>query len=122
MADQRLADPGERGRTIVADRVVERIACFAAAEVDGVRSVGSSLESLVGRRYPKADADIAGNRARVVVSIAVTWPTPLARTSAAVRDQVLQRLRDYSGLEIDAVDVTAAKVLSDADENRGRVA
>ena len=110
MAD--LADPGHRGRLVVADRVVEKVASIAAAEVDGVVASGSGLGGLLGHRYPRADATIAGERARVHVEVAVSWPMPLAQVAAAVRQQVRRRLDELVGLAVDAVDVTAATLVT----------
>ena len=72
-----LAEPAERGRTIISDAAVEHIAVHAAGEVMGVVQTGSALDQVIGRRYPKADAQVAGTRARVHIEIAVgptRWP------------------------------------------------
>jgi uncharacterized alkaline shock family protein YloU len=121
VTDEPQADPGQRGRTDVAASVLERIACHAAAEIDGVTSVGSGLGKVVGRQYPRANAEIAGSRARVTVEIAIEWPHPLATVSAQVRDTLTTRLHELSGLEIDAVDVTVAKVALAGQEQGRRV-
>lgn len=110
MAD--LADPGHRGRLVIADRVVEKVASIAAAEVEGVVASGSGLGGLFGHRYPRADATVAGERARVHVEVAVSWPMPLAQVAAAVRQQVGRRLDELVGLAVDAVDVTAATLVT----------
>lgn len=113
-----LAEPGERGRLDIAERVVERVAHIAACEVKGVRSVGSSLEGVVGRQYPNVKAQMAGGHARVDVDIAVTWPIPLARTAAEVREHVSERLTSLLGVKVDAVDVTIATVSPAGTEHR----
>ncbi|MEW1952772.1 Asp23/Gls24 family envelope stress response protein [Terrabacter sp. NPDC080008] len=105
-----LPDPAQRGRLDIAERVVERVAGIAACEVAGVRSVGSTLEGVVGRQYPKVRAEVAGGHARLSLDIAVSWPVPLARTAAEVREHVGDRLAALLGLKVDAVDVTVATV------------
>lgn len=102
--------PEDRGRLEIAEQVVERVAAIAACEVPGVRRVGSGLESVVGRRYPKVRAQVAGGHVRVRVDVAVGWPAPLARTAAAVRTRVRERLSALVGLTVDVVDVTVATV------------
>ena len=114
-------DPAERGRLDVAERVIERIATIAAREVRGVRSVGSGLDGMVGRQYPNANAEVAGGHARVRVDIAVTWPSPLGRTAAAVRDRVRERVESLVGMTVDVVDVTVATVTQPAPPNDRRV-
>jgi uncharacterized alkaline shock family protein YloU len=116
-----LPDPAERGRLDVADRVVERVAGIAACEVSGVRSVGSGLEGVVGRQYPKVRAQVAGGHARVQLDIAVDWPVPLASTAAQVRDHVRDRLTTLVGLAVDAVDVTVATIAPAAASEHRRV-
>lgn len=117
----RLPEPGDRGRLDVADRVVERVAIIAAGEVAGVRNVGSGLEGIVGRQYPKATAQVAGGRARVRLDIAVAWPMPLGRTAGAVREHVREQLESLVGLTVDAVDVTVASVVADGPREQRRV-
>jgi len=114
-----VTDPGprapldreERGRLDVAERVVERIATIAAGEVAGVIGTGSAFEGVLGRRYPKAAAKVAGQHATVSLDLAVTWPMPLATTAATVRDRVRSKLHELVSLEVDSVDVTVAKVV-----------
>ena len=104
------SEPGGRGQLHIADQVVERVATIAAGEVPGVRTTGSGLEGVVGRQYPKAKAEVAGGHARVRLDIAVTWPAPLGRTAASVRQHVREQLESLVGLSVDGVDVTVATV------------
>lgn len=116
-----LADAGDRGRLDIAERVVERVATIAASEVDGVRRVGSGIEGVVGRQFPKASAEVGGGHARVALDIAVVWPAPLARTAGTVRERVRERLQSLVGLTVDAVDVTVATVVPDTPRDERRV-
>ena len=104
-------DPAQRGRLVIADRVVERIATAAAGEVEGVANQGFGLGQVLGHGYPMANATVAGDRARVHVQIAVLWPYPLGQVCGQVRDEVSDRVTELIGLRVDAVDVTAAKVV-----------
>lgn len=114
-------DPGQRGRLAIAARVVERIATTEATSVRGVATTGSTLAQVVGRQYPKASAEVAGGRARVDVDVAIVWPSSLAEVTAAVRTVVNSRVRDLAGLEVDAVNVTAAKIVQAEPEPPRRV-
>ncbi len=116
-----LAEPDQRGRTTIEDAVLERIATHAALEVDGVTATGSDLQRLIGRRLPKADAHVAGTRARVQLEIAAAWPHPVATVAAAVRDQVTTRLVELTGLDIDAVDVEITRIIHTTEPERRRV-
>jgi len=76
-----------------------------------VAKAGSGLDQVLGRRYPKANATVAGDRARIHVEIAITWPHPLGQVCGQVRDGVRDRVTELIGVQVDAVDVTAAKVV-----------
>lgn len=114
-------DPGQRGNLVIADSVVERIAAIAAGEVEGVVKAGSGLDQVMGHRYPKVSATIAGRRARIKVEIAVAWPHPLGKVSGRVREVVRDRVTDLAGVQVDAVDVHAATVVHAPEPERRRV-
>lgn len=115
------SDPAQRGRLVIADGVVERIATIAAGEVEGVVRAGSGLGQVLGHRYPKANATVAGNSARIEVEIAIAWPHPLGQVCRRVRDEVRDRVTELVGLKVDAVDVTAAKVMHAPEPEQRRV-
>ena len=114
-------DQGQRGSLVIADSVLERIAAIAAGEVEGVVKVGSSVDQVLGHRYPKVSATIAGNRARIHVEIAVAWPYSLGQVSGQVRVEVRDRITELTGEKVDAVDVFVAKVVHAPEPARRRV-
>jgi uncharacterized alkaline shock family protein YloU len=114
-------DPAQRGGLVIANRVVERIATLAAGEVEGVAKAGSGLDQVLGHRYPKANATVAGDRARIHVEIAITWPHPLGQVCGRVRDEVRNRVTEVIGVRVDAVDVTAANVVHASQPEQRRV-
>ncbi|MBT9257747.1 Asp23/Gls24 family envelope stress response protein [Phycicoccus sp. KQZ13P-1] len=121
MAEVLLAEPDQRGRTIIEDAVLEHIAAHAALEVTGVTVTGSELAKFIGRRLPKADAHVAGTRARVQVEVAVAWPQPIPTVASAVREHVTARLVELTGLSIDAVDVEVTRVVHNPAPQERRV-
>ena len=116
-SSDRLSDQdeaGSRGTLVIKDRVVERIAEAAAAQVPGVAPAAASTSTVgaaLGRAYPRVDCDVAGGRVRAHVEIVGLWPTSAARLGADVRDAVTDQLRRLAGLRVDAVDVSIAKVV-----------
>ncbi|MBC3760106.1 Asp23/Gls24 family envelope stress response protein [Quadrisphaera sp. RL12-1S] len=130
---EQLAEPGQRGSLQVSERVVVAIARAAAMEVTGVATptqnksaskaaggvsgitsqIGDQLTSAVGRTLPRASAQVAGDRARLSVEIALLWPHSAATVAAAVREHVAARLREYAATTTDTVAVTISTVVRD---------
>ncbi|WP_445257765.1 Asp23/Gls24 family envelope stress response protein [Nocardioides aurantiacus] len=106
-----LPPPEERGRTVIADRVVERIASAAAAEVEATIDSRGGFGRLVRGRLPSAQAVVAGRTSRISVEVGAVWPTPLPVLGARVRDHVGERVHTLTGVEVTAVDVTVADVV-----------
>lgn len=101
-----------RGRTTIADRVIERLARRVALDVPGVvrHSSGPPLGGL-GQELPEASAETAGERIRLRLRVAVRWETPAHEVAAAVREQVRRRLGAITGKSIDRVDVVVGALL-----------
>lgn len=112
-----LAPPAERGRTIIADRVVDRVAVAATSEVDQVLAPRGGWTRLVGRSLPSAHAVVAGKICKIEVDVAVPWSAPLPRVAAQVRDHVADRVHALTGLAVSRVDVTVADVVHSASDS-----
>lgn len=104
MADLRPA--GERGRLVIADAALEHTAGIAALRAHGVVRRGGSMEKLTGRSKPGVELRRSGDRLRVLVSVGLSWPEPVADTARAVRDDVAATMARVSGMTVEAVDVT----------------
>lgn len=125
-------DPGTRGRLVVSERAVARIA-EAAALVPGTRRTGAAhpktaaatvsgvVDGVLGRSYPDVDATVAGRRARVRVEVAAVWPHPAPQVAARVRDAVGEALNRLAGMTVDDVSVVVATYLTDRPDTARRV-
>ncbi|NIJ10651.1 putative alkaline shock family protein YloU [Saccharomonospora amisosensis] len=122
--DSDLAEErGTRGRTTIADRVVERLAVHAAREVEGV---GGSARRLLGvrvtgeapRRSVQASAHVSGGSASLRVQLSVRYPTSVARTVERARDHIMRRVTELTGLEVSRVDVTVTALHGDTEPRR----
>lgn len=108
--DVGLADPADRGRLTIADRVVERIAAAAAAEVDAAtgaarRVLGVAVSSA---DRPRVAARVHGQEATVEIDMSVSWPAPVRQVARRVREHVGERLVTLVGLRSARVDVHVA--------------
>jgi uncharacterized alkaline shock family protein YloU len=120
--------PGERGALLIADRVLERIAVAAAGEVEGV--LPAPAKGLQRVLHPSrrigADADQDDASARqggvaLTLTLAVRYPLPIARTTAAVRDHVKARLRDLAGRDVTEMTIQVTHLTHPDHESSRRV-
>ncbi|SDN79542.1 Uncharacterized conserved protein YloU, alkaline shock protein (Asp23) family [Klenkia soli] len=116
-----LPEPEHRGRTTIADRVVERIAAAAAAEVDAAtgtarRVLGVAVSSA---DRPRVSARVHGEEATVEIDMSVSWPAPVRQVTRRVREHVGERLVTLVGLRSARIDVhVAALVVERAPEQK----
>jgi uncharacterized alkaline shock family protein YloU len=106
-------DHGRRGRLVIRDAVVARIASLAANEVPGVATQSGALSRVMGRGLPRVESTVAGGHVRARVDVAARWGHSLPELTAAVRDRVHERLASLTGLVVDGVDVHVAAVVTD---------
>ena len=110
-------DVGGPGRTTITDRVVERIAAQAVAEVDRATGVtrhvlGVRLGSTDENTKATVTAAVDGGIVSVRVALAVIWPSPVRAVTRAVRSQVIARVEELTGLRVADVDVEVAELMT----------
>ncbi len=116
-----LAVVDERGRTSIAQRVVEKIAATAAVEIEHVEGLRSRVAGReVGDRRARATARVDGNIAALTLDISVRYPTSIRQVTRAVRSHVSDTVTRLCGYQVDYVDITV-DVLRRFDEDRRRV-
>lgn len=118
-----LPAPDDRGRTRIADRVVEKIAARAVAEVDNATGVarkvlGIHLGRTGGDAPARVNADVDGGVVLVRVSMAVRWPVPVRAVTRQVRAHVTDRVAELTGLQVTEVDIDVS-TLQRADDGPG---
>lgn len=137
-----VVDAGQRGRLVLKDRAVQRIAEAAARNVPGVApsartsagsdassgsvgdvvsSVGSAVGSALSRDYPRVECVIAGQRVHARVEVVGLWPVPAPSLAGAVRAAVASQLQTVAGMHVDGVDVEIAKYVHPTTPERSRV-
>jgi uncharacterized alkaline shock family protein YloU len=102
--------PEERGRLTVAERVVERVAGYAATQVDGAaaaprRLLGISVGGARADAEAAVRATVDGHVATVTATIAVAWPQSVRRVTEALRARVREDVRRITDVEVAHVDV-----------------
>ncbi|WP_031477273.1 Asp23/Gls24 family envelope stress response protein [Streptomyces bicolor] len=114
-------DPGARGRTTIADGVVEKIAGMAARDVDGVHAMGSGLSRTFGAvrdRVPGGTksvtrgvkAEVGEVQAALDLEIVVEYGVSIADVARDVRENVITAVERMTGLEVVEVNIAVSDV------------
>jgi uncharacterized alkaline shock family protein YloU len=109
--DAGTAPPMEdRGRLVVGDRVVERVAGHAVTLVpDAAAAPRRVLGMNVGGARPEGvasvDARVQDDLATIHVTIAVRWPRSVRKVADSVREHIRSEITTIAGMRVDHVDV-----------------
>ncbi|AXE25850.1 Asp23/Gls24 family envelope stress response protein [Streptomyces globosus] len=116
--------PAERGRTSIADGVVEKIAGMAAREVDGVHAMGSGsgMSRTIGavrERVPGGSkqsvtrgvkAEVGEVQTALDLEIVVEYGVAIRDVAGAVRENVIASVERMTGLEVVEVNIAVSDV------------
>ncbi|MFE6128991.1 Asp23/Gls24 family envelope stress response protein [Streptomyces sp. NPDC056437] len=115
-------DPASRGRTTIADGVVEKIAGLAARDVIGVHAMGSGASRTFGAvrdRVPGSGRSSASRGVKAEVGevqtaldldIVVDYGVSIADVARAVRENVVAAVERMTGLEVVEVNIAVGDV------------
>ncbi len=117
----------EQGRTTIADGVVAKIAGIAAREIDGVhqlvpRGAGAALSSLAQRvtgseaRDRGVVVEVGQREAAVDLSLIVVYGVSIPDVTHAVRQNIINRVREMTGLVVKEVNIDVADLFFPEDE------
>ncbi|MEU9884478.1 Asp23/Gls24 family envelope stress response protein [Sphaerisporangium sp. NPDC051011] len=117
------APPEVRGRTDIADRVLERVAAHAVAEVEHAGGIAPRVLGLpLGRdahdTAPRVTAHAEGRVAIVRVAMSATYGEPVRGLARRVRDTVMARVHELTGLEARQVDVQVTRFVQPPPDER----
>lgn len=119
---RRGGDPGARGRTTIADGVVEKIAGLAARDVVGVHAMGSGFARTMGavrERVPGGagrsatrgvKAEVGEVQTALDLEIVVDYGVSITDVARAVRENVISAVERMTGLEVVEVNIAVSDV------------
>ncbi|MEU1216287.1 Asp23/Gls24 family envelope stress response protein [Streptomyces sp. NPDC005791] len=129
--------PATRGRTTIADGVVEKIAGMAARDVIGVHAMGSGISRTFGAvrdRVPGGNksvsrgvkAEVGESQAALDLEIVVDYGVAISEVARDVRENVIAAVERMTGLEVVEVNIAVSDVKlpdeeDDEDESESRV-
>jgi uncharacterized alkaline shock family protein YloU len=125
--------PGSRGRTSIADVVVEKIAGMAARDVRGVHALGSGFARSMGsmrERMPGAGSgksvtrgvsvEVGEVQTAIDLELVVDYGVSITDVAGAVRESVISAVERMAGLEVVEVNIMVGDVkLPDEEEAEG---
>ncbi len=115
-------DPAARGRTTIADGVVEKIAGLAARDVLGVHAMGSGISRTFGAvrdRVPGGGsksvtrgvrAEVGELQTALDLEIVVDYGVSITDVARAVRENVIVAVERMTGLEVVEVNIAVIDV------------
>ncbi len=115
-------DPSTRGRTTIADGVVEKIAGLAARDVLGVHAMGSGISRTFGAvrdRVPGGGAksvtrgvkaEVGEVQTALDLEIVVDYGVSIADVARDVRENVIAAVERMTGLEVVEVNIAVSDV------------
>lgn len=128
--------PETRGRTTIADSVVEKIAGMATREVPGIHSLGSGMARTLGAVTDKVPGsrpsvsrgvkvEVGERQAAVDLDVIVEYGFAIVDIAADVRTSVITAVERMTGLEVVEVNIAVNDVHlpdeEDEEEGEGRV-
>ncbi|MFC0596939.1 Asp23/Gls24 family envelope stress response protein [Streptomyces palmae] len=114
-------ESGVRGKTTIADGVVEKIAGLATRDVDGVYAMGSGLARTFGAvrdRVPGGGrsvtrgvkAEVGEVQTALDLEIVVVYGVSISEVARAVRENVVSAVEQMTGLEVVEVNIAVSDV------------
>ncbi|MEV7341142.1 Asp23/Gls24 family envelope stress response protein [Streptomyces sp. NPDC093544] len=113
--------PGTRGRTTIADGVVEKIAGIAVREVPGIHALGGGFTRTMGAVRdrvpgghagvgPGVKAEVGEKQTAIDLQVVVEYGTSIADVAAEVRENVIAAVERMTGLEVVEVNIAVNDV------------
>jgi uncharacterized alkaline shock family protein YloU len=121
----------ERGRTAIADTVVEKIAAIAAREVPGVHDLGAGITRTFGalrERIPGSSrstgqgvsVEVGERQAAADIDLVAEYGVAIHELAASVRQNVIGAIEGLTGLEVTEVNINVDDVYLESDGSSER--
>lgn len=98
-----------RGKTVISQHVMEQVTSQVASEIT---AAGGTSGGLLGigthpdlSARPGAKVELSGQQASILLKIVLDYPAPLAATTDRVRQHVVSKVQQLTGVEVTRVDI-----------------
>lgn len=120
-AKEYLAKNDENGSVAISDDVIAAIAGVAAAEVEGIASLGSvNVVDFIGKKNAGKGVKItmADDAVEITVSLAVKKGNVIPAVAKAVQEKIATAVESMTGIEPSAVNVKVIDVAFDKEPKK----
>jgi uncharacterized alkaline shock family protein YloU len=125
-----LRSPEDRGRTTIADTVVEKVAGTATREVPGIHNLGTGMARTMGgvrERMPGTQpsvtrgvhVEVGEHQAAVDLDVVIDYGYPITDVASDVRVNVISALERMTGLEVVEVNIAVDDIDLPGEEDEG---
>lgn len=115
-------EPRRRGRLVLPERVIEKIAGQAASEVaeaagrsGGVLGIGAAADSSA---RPRVEVDLSAVSADLSIKVGIAYPGSIRAATQQLRDHVTRRVEELTGVDVRRVDIDVTFLTLGFDERR----
>lgn len=119
-AGEDFGETGARGQTVMAARVIEKI----AAQVVSDESSAGGFPGIGPRAgfsaRPKASVELSGNIATLNVEVGMLYPVPLRQATEALRRRIRTRVTELTGVDVRQIDIRISWLSTGTDTNGRR--
>lgn len=111
-----VVPPADRGRLVIADKVITKIAVQAAREASAATGHGGAASARGGAMpaAPRVRVSLTDNVARLTVELGVTFPRPMRATVTEIQRHLSRRLKQLAGVDVARVDVRIVRLSVEA--------
>lgn len=115
-----FGETGARGQTVLAARVIEKIAGQVVRDESSAGGfVGIGPRAGFSAR-PKASVELSGNIATLSVEVGMLYPVPLRQATEALRRRIRTRVTEMTGVDVRQIDIRISWLSTVADTNGRR--
>jgi uncharacterized alkaline shock family protein YloU len=111
--DHAAAEAGDRGELVIRGRAVARIVERAVLDVPGVLRSSSRIGPITRRELPRAVVDMSTPHPNILIDVALTWPSPVARLCREIRDRIEESVTRMVGRRPSRVDIAVTELIAE---------
>lgn len=115
-------EPRRRGRLVLPERVIEKIAGQAASEIavasgrsGGVLGIGADPDS---DARPRVEVDLSSVSADLSIKVGIAYPGSIRAATQQLREHVTRRVEELAGVDVRRVDIDVTFLTTGLDDRR----